>query len=76
MNFVNPNMRVIQAVATEQERIHPNVAIQRIALFGPDGKPLLLTGSSEDVESMDRKLSHLKGRVTKLENRLKEFEGD
>jgi hypothetical protein len=63
--------RVTQAVVVEQESINRGSAVQRIALFGPDGEPLLLGGGVTSGQ-----LDHLKGRVTKLEKRLDELEGN
>lgn len=76
----------IQAMLVEQPQIDSAIGLQRIALFGPDGKPLLFaTSESRQTENPEQpseppvtaaQLAHLKGRVTKIERRIKEWEAE
>lgn len=72
-------MTTAQMIVVEQSKIRPNTLVQRVALFGPDGEPLLFEGSPLQSEGGSEvtsgQVNHLKGRVTKLEKRLSELEG-
>ncbi len=64
-------MRTRQFIIVEENRLRLNEVREVVALFGPDGNPLLLSGGSEDSDDIQKQVSSLKGRITKLENRLK-----
>ena len=65
-----------QWIVVDQEKLRPNTLSRRVALFGPDGEPLVFAAGearqSDDGGVTEGQLNHLKGRVTRLEKALEE----
>ncbi len=68
-------MRTRQLIIVEQDRLRQHEVRENVALFGPDGEPLLFNGS-DDVDELKKQVKTLKGRLTKMDKRLKELEGE
>lgn len=68
-------MRTRQLIIVGQDRLREHEVRERVALFSPNGEPLLIGGESKDYD-LQKQISALKGRTTKLENRVKELEGE
>lgn len=68
-------MTTRQLIVVEQNRLYPNAIRENVALFAPDGSALLLGKTDEkDSNDISKTVSALKGRITKLEKRIKELE--